>query len=465
MRKWWIGGALVVALVVQLAGCGGGSGSGADGTSAGTSTRTDTGTTSGTATDLDTPLRAYLASNGVVAPAEPAVSDALYNLGSVLFQSTLLSGTRSVSCASCHPIGNAGLDNLVLSIGINGSGTPPNRTGSPLIHRNAPDLLNKVVGNPRFMFWDGRVSVSNGVYTSPAGAALPAGLGSLAAVQALFPLLSRPEMLGYNDPADANELADLNPAGATVEQDPLPVWNGIMARLRADTQIAGLLQQAYPDTPLSAIGIAAVGNALAAFESRRWYAFGIKTYFHGYMAGVLDIPDSAKRGGLLFFGKAGCAACHGGPLLSDQKFHNLAVPQIGPGFAAGAAMTPPHDLGRYGVTGSDADKYAFLTPSLWEVKNTWPYFHNGVFATLEEAVRHHLDPAVSAMAFRCSDALRSGGNVLPCQDSTTAPALYADLVARLDPALKSPPRLSDSEFADLIAFLNQLTNGSNNSVR
>lgn len=414
---------------------------------------------------IDTTLRALLAANQVSAPARPIQSDAQYSLGLNLFTSTLLSGNQKVACSSCHPIGNAGVDSQPLAIGVNGTGSRLARTGTPQIARNTPDLLNKTVGNRQFMFWDGRVSYQNGVFHTPAGDQLPSGLDSVVAAQALFPILSRDEMLGYYDTSDTNELADLVAADVSVDSNPQPVWNGIMARLRADTAMAAALTAAYPNVALADMRIQQVANALAAYESRRWYSFGSTNVLMNYLAGTVDISDSAKRGGVLFFDKAGCARCHTGPLLTDQKFHNLAVPQIGPGAGSGRSDTPVRDKGRYEVTHDEADLYAFLTPSLWEVQYTFPYFHNGVYSTLDEVVRHHLDATNAVRNYRCSGTLTAGGSAVACRDSTSASTLYEDMIARLDDKLRTPIALTDAEITDLIAFLKVLTDGNNVTTR
>jgi cytochrome c peroxidase len=44
------------------------------------------------------------------------------------------------------------------------------------------------------------------------------------------------------------------------------------------------------------------------------------------------------------------------------------------------------DLGRYNVTHQDDDKYVFKVPSLRNVSQTPPYFHDGSAGKLEEAV-------------------------------------------------------------------------------
>jgi cytochrome c peroxidase len=65
-------------------------------------------------------------------------------LGKELFQSTLLSKDNTISCASCHKLEQGGVDNLQLSVGIEGNiGT-----------RNSPTVLNAVFNFRQF--WDGR---------------------------------------------------------------------------------------------------------------------------------------------------------------------------------------------------------------------------------------------------------------------------------------------------------------------
>jgi cytochrome c peroxidase len=423
---------------------------------------------------LDGRLGCLLQISGVASlEAPPVVSDAMFNVGRDLFTSNQLSGSGTVSCSSCHGTNNAGVETAATLNGVStvralhlslrgGAATAGNNTS---IHRNAPDLVNKLLGAPQFMFWDGRVAVDkDGGFTTPAGSLLPAGLDNVLAAQALFPLLSREEMLGFAPGSNGglSENASAGLAADPVEANPVPVWNAIMDRVKADATLSGGLATAYPGVPTASLGIQHVANALAAYQTRRWNPTRPTANFHGYLAGTVNMVDAAKRGGILFFDKARCFQCHSGPKLTDSKFHNLAVPQIGPGFGSGAASAPLADKGRYEVTKRSADLYAFLTPSLWEVRSTAPYFHNGVYGTLEKTVRHHLDAAAGALAFRCADApaLQTGVNVA-CRDSQDAPALYTDMVSRLAPELKTLPSLSDSEIADLLTFLDQFADGQN----
>jgi cytochrome c peroxidase len=127
------------------------------------------------------------------------------------------------------------------------------------------------------------------------------------------------------------------------------------------------------------------------------------------------MDEGAVRGMALFKGKARCILCHSGPNFTDNQFHNLGVPQVGP---------MKEDLGRYAVTRAEKDKGAFKTPTLRSIAETAPYMHDGAFKTLEEVI----------------DFLDSGGGANP----------------NLSPLMK-PLNLTAEEKADLIAFLKALT--------
>ena len=171
-----------------------------------------------------------------------------------------------------------------------------------------------------------------------------------------------------------------------------------------------------------------------------------------YLAGdKAALSDAAKRGALLFYGKAGCAQCHSGNLLTDQQFHNIGVPQLGPG-----KLSDDHlDLGRFLETGRAEDRYAFRTPPLRNVTLTAPYMHNGAYADLRAAVRHHLNPSGSLQIYDAA--------MLPTPFKETVrgePAVIADILKSLDARLVAPPVLHDEQLADLMVFLAALSSPS-----
>ncbi|HET7434375.1 MAG TPA: cytochrome c peroxidase [Thermoanaerobaculia bacterium] len=98
--------------------------------------------------------------------------------------------------------------------------------------------------------------------------------------------------------------------------------------------------------------------------------------FDRYAAGDRSALTAAqKRGLLLFAGKADCAMCHRGPNFEDDQFHALGLPSA--------------DTGRFKVTGVEADRNAFKTPTLRNVALTAPYMHDGSVPTLREAIEFY----------------------------------------------------------------------------
>ncbi|MER2598960.1 MAG: FG-GAP-like repeat-containing protein [Caldilineales bacterium] len=403
---------------------------------------------------VDNALQQLLAAQQVsMLDPGPAQDAAAVALGQLLFFDKELSGNRDVSCATCHLPGMATGDGLRLAIGTGGMGEAPNRLrGSMrmLVPRNAPDVFNRGAPQWHSMFWDGRLlTAEDGVsFIQPVEfeQSLPAGLHNVLAAQAMFPVTSRVEMRG--DPQDYDVHGNINEVGGTGEYDLHAVWSALMARLGAIPSYRTLFEAAYPGTDFDTMGFEYAANALAAFQISA-FTF-TNSPWDRYLAGdSAALDDSAKAGALLFYGKAGCAQCHSGSLLTDQQFHNLAVPQFGPGKGRKNAYV---DTGRARETGKAEDRFAFRTPALRNVTLTGPWMHNGAFATLEETIRHHLDPVASYYAY---DYSQLAGEIL--SDSESRPTAMTDMLAQLDQQVAQPLALSDDEVTQLLAFMEALT--------
>ena len=377
-------------------------------------------------------------------------------LGRLLFYDPLLSGNRNISCGTCHSHDFGSSDGLPLGIGEGGKGVGPARTagsGSDQIRkripRNSPGLWNLGAREVNILFHDGRLSVSeiygNG-FNSPAEEWLPQGLDNILAAQALFPLTAQFEMAG--NPKE-NQIA-----GAAHDRIDA-VWPIVAKRVRIIPEYGELFVDAFKDvdTPLD-ITITHIANAIGAFVGSEWMSFD--SPFDAWLGGQADALDESEKRGLdLFFGKAGCSACHSGKLFTDHKFHALALPHFGPGRTR--RFDPfVRDVGLMGESDRLEDAYRFRTPSLRNVALTAPYGHNGAYRTLEGMVRHHLDPVGSF------DNWTTVMVSLP-----RAPWLQdIDFVAFADSRERArlrskvdiiPIELNDSEVRDLVAFLNALT--------
>ena len=382
-------------------------------------------------------------------------ADPKFRLGQALFFDPLLSGTRDVSCATCHSLKFGTSDSLPRSIGVHGIGIGPKRRllrGEAIHPRNALDLWNRDNNAVKALFWEGRVEVLDPVhrvFSSPLGGALPSGLQNALAVQALFPLVTPDEMLGNSDDRSPSSLPggqanlpnDLAPSGAryTEVERIQGVHTRIMLRLLGSENpnswqrsYRNLFSAAYPGRPGQSFAIVDLANAIAHFEEM---AFATRdSAWDRYLRGTKDaIPIEAKEGALLFFGMARCVVCHDGPLLSDFDYHSVGI------FSSGLDGSGP-DYGRWRVTGRSWDKYKFRTPPLRNVTKTAPYFHDGSEPTLKGALRRHLNPLDRA------DKYNDDGSF----------AMNRDQIDSISSALVPRIVLSDRELETLIAFLSSL---------
>ena len=377
-------------------------------------------------------------------------------LGRFLFFDKILSGGMNVSCATCHgPTGHTG-DNLSMSLGVGGHGFGMSRTAGDTVarvSRNATPLFN--VGTKQFtrMFHDGRVEVDATQprgFRSPAGSNLPDGLDNVLAVQALFPVQSVPEMVG---PRGSSTVADAAIAGHLAGSN--GVWDQLAQRLQNIPEYVQLFELAYSGEITSNGNITYVhaANAIAAFEASSYRADN--SPFDKFLRGDKHALTSKQTGGMkLFYGNASCVSCHSGVLQTDFAFHNIAMPQIGPG--KGDGPDGRDDFGRQRVTNNNADKFTFRTPSLRNVELTGPYGHDGAYATLDAVIRHHLDPVKALNNYDQKQA------VLPSRPDLDA----TDFVVQNDPHRRAliaadvtsrPKKLSKAQILSLIEFLKALT--------
>ena len=377
-------------------------------------------------------------------------------IGQLLFFDPILSGNRNISCATCHSPDHGGSDGLSLGIGEGGAGVGPDRSpGSGAarirkrIPRNAPALWNLGAREVTTLFHDGRISHSdiydNG-FNTPAQEWLPEGLSGLLAVQTLFPMSSRFEMAG--DPGEGQ-------VGGAVNDRIDAVWPIIAKRVRGIPEYARMFADAFADVDAALdITIVHIANALAAFQISEFQSRD--SPFDAHLAGDAAALNPEQRAGMeLFYGEAGCAVCHSGPLLTDHRFHALMLPHFGPGRTR--QWDPVvRDVGRMGVSDRLEDAYRFRTPSLRNVALSAPYGHNGAYPTLEGMVRHHLDPQAGFAAWRPDMAALPEVPWLAERDFLPFDDVFerARLASRLDIA---PVSLDDAEIGRIVAFLHALT--------
>ena len=211
----------------------------------------------------------------------------------------------------------------------------------------------------------------------------------------------------------------------------------------ADWQIAyrRLIGRAYPERLLGDIAMGDLANAIGHFQALAFVTRDVP--WDRYLAGDAGaIGEAAKRGALLFYGKARCAACHSGPLFSDFQFHSLAAPQIGPGIDESG-----DDRGRFEATRIPRHLYQFRTAAA-------PQRSRSPRPTSTAAPsRAWRTPSTTTSRRRRG---RGGRRRETAGEEAPDPAIAALRRESFSPMLRRGVALSEDERASLLAFLGSL---------
>lgn len=148
----------------------------------------------------------------------------------------------------------------------------------------------------------------------------------------------------------------------------------VLEVLKSIPEYINLFTEAFPDRqePLTYEN---VGIAIGAFERI------LLTYsrFDSFIKGDKDALTIQELDGLETFIRVGCTTCHVRETFGGQTFARFMTP----GELSGEVEADP---GRFQVTGREEDRHLFKVPSLLNVAETYPYFHDGSEWHLEAAI-------------------------------------------------------------------------------
>lgn len=408
-------------------------------------------------------LLVALMATGAAAEVPAPVTDADYapvsldevRLGRLLFYDPILSGNRNIACATCHHPRFATSDGVSLGLGEGGIGLGPDRRPDPAnlpeqrIPRNAPALFNLGAREFTRLFHDGRIEADP---SRPSGLRTPledemvTGFASVLSAQTMFPVLSPDEMAGHyqeNDISKAVREGLITGTGGA--------WDILAQRVAAIPEYRSMFSAAYPDIAGGRpIAFTDISNAIAAFVAFEWRSDD--SSFDRMLRGGAPLPPDAQAGMALFYGTAGCSTCHAGKFQTDQGFHAMGEPQLGPGKAE-RFERHSRDEGRMRVTNRAEDAFAFRTPSLRNVTATGPWGHAGAWSDLGAFLRHHADPSAGLGGYdRGMAVLPSFAPDKPDWAILDAP----DEVALIEKAARKGRGISAVELREILAFLDTL---------
>ncbi len=261
----------------------------------------------------------------ITIPPENPQSDAKVELGHALFFDKRLSVDGSRACYSCHANEDGNGGHTPTAVGAKGK----------QLARQSPVIWN--VGYLGKLNWDGRSESLEAQATDALEGDLM-GLGT-------------------------NKLP-----GKTQEIAKVPGYKK-------------LFEAAFPGVGATATTLV---RAISAYERTLLCQ---NTAFDKYAKGdKTALNDAQKRGYMIFTERAKCDTCHTPPYFSIAYTSPAAVFfDIGIGTEGKAEADV--DIGRMAISKSDSDWAAFKPPSLRNVSNSAPYFHDGSRSKLEDAVR------------------------------------------------------------------------------
>jgi cytochrome c peroxidase len=256
----------------------------------------------------------YRRPSAIPYPKENPYSPAKAKLGKILFFETRLSRSGVSNCTTCHNPGLSWTDGNAKGVGDH----------HQLLPRKDPTLLN--LAWDELFFWDGR--------------------------------------------ADSLEHQTAGPIEAPGELN--MKLSDAVVRLKAIPEYQPLFAAAFPGEkdPITGDNIT---RAIATYV--RTIVSGTAPFDRWVSGDERAISPAAKRGFVLFNGKANCAACHSGWKFSDGSFHDIGIKD--------------DDIGRGKYVSLPIMQHAFKTVGLRNIDRRAPYMHNGSMTTLREVIDHY----------------------------------------------------------------------------
>ena len=361
-------------------------------------------------------------------------------LGRALFSDPALSASGKLSCASCHDPAHAFGPGNDLPVQLGGADLK--QTGT----RAAPSLryLQSV---PQFTehYFDSEEEGDPSIDNGPTGGLTWDGRADRGRDQARVPLLSPFEMANPDE-------------GSVVK--------AVTASAHADAMRKIFGNSIFDD---SAKAFAAILEALEAFEQSPADFYPYTSKYDAYLAGKVTLTEQEARGLALFDDpdKGNCAHCHRSaraadgtaPQFTDFGFNAVGVPR-NPEIAANKDPTY-FDLGLCGPLRTDLTDRAeycgmFRTPTLRNVALRQSFFHNGVMHSLKEVLDFYVERDTDPGKFYYPSV---DGTVTKFDD---LPAKYRGNINVEPPFDRHPgdaPALTEQDRADIVAFLQTLTDG------
>ena len=155
-------------------------------------------------------------------------------------------------------------------------------------------------------------------------------------------------------------------------------FDEIIAKLAKEKQYVEAFKSIYAD----GITEANITNAIEEFERT---LITPNSKFDKWLLGDNEALSADEVQGYELFKTNNCATCHVGANLGCESYELMGLRHHY--FDARGTELTEEDNGRFKQTKDERDRHRFKVPGLRNIELTWPYYHDGTRATMEEAVR------------------------------------------------------------------------------
>lgn len=155
-------------------------------------------------------------------------------------------------------------------------------------------------------------------------------------------------------------------------------FDEIIAKLAKEKQYVEAFDSIYAD----GITEANITNAIEEFERT---LITPNSKFDKWLLGDKEALNADEVHGYELFKTNSCATCHVGANLGGESYELMGLRHHY--FDARGMELTDEDNGRFKQTKDERDRHRFKVPGLRNIELTWPYYHDGTRATMEEAVR------------------------------------------------------------------------------
>jgi len=158
----------------------------------------------------------------------------------------------------------------------------------------------------------------------------------------------------------------------------MPSEDAVVERLSGVEMYKTMFKEAFPEAE-QAITYQNMRDAIGAFER----TLLTPSKFDKFIAGDETALSQEEQDGLKTYIDNGCTTCHSGSLLGGTMLQKFAL------FGNYWDLTNSTvvDSGKFAETRVEADMFIFKVPSLRNIEKTFPYFHDGSVANLNDAVK------------------------------------------------------------------------------